>query len=79
MMLESGDLKKGDRIQYVKTNDALGVKPLALANLKTIDTRKYKDFLHSTLDQIITPMGLDWDAMEIGKKQSEMSAYMEML
>ena len=33
-MLESMDLKKGDRIQYVKTNDALGVKPLALANLK---------------------------------------------
>ena len=79
MMLESRDLKKGDRVQYVKTNDALGVKPLALANLKTIDTRKYKDFLHSTLDQIIMPLGLDWDAMEIGKKQSEMSAYMEML
>ena len=79
MMLESGDLKKGDRIQYVKTNDACGVKPLALANFKTIDTRKYKDFLHSTLDQVITPLGLDWDAMEIGKNQSEMSAYMDML
>ena len=78
MMLESEDLAKGDRIKYVKTNDALGVKPLALANLKTIDTRKYKDFLRSTLDQIITPLGLDWDAMEIGKSQSELGAYLEV-
>ena len=69
---------KGDRIQYVKTKDASGVRPLAMANIKIIDTFKYKDFLHSTLDQIITPLELDWDAMDIGKNQSEMSAYMDM-
>ena len=34
MMLEPRDLKKGDRIQYVKTKDASGVKPLALANFQ---------------------------------------------
>ena len=79
MMLEPKALVKGDRIQYVKTKDTSGVRPLAMANIKSIDTRKYKDFLNSTLDQIITPLGLDWDAMEIGKSQSEMSAYMDML
>ena len=78
MMLESKVFAKGDRIQYIKTNDACGVRPLAMANLKSIDTRKYKDFLRSTLDQIITPLGLDWDTMEIGKSQSELGAYLEM-
>ena len=71
-------LRKGDRIMYIKTRDRCGVKPMELANFESVDKRKYKEFIHSTLDQIITPLELNWDVMEYGKLQSEISAFMSI-
>ena len=60
------EIKKGDIIAYVKVLGKLGVKPVELARVDEIDTKKYLEFLESTMDQITSSMGLDFDSI-VGK------------
>ena len=54
-------VRKGDIISYVKTIGKAGVKPLETARADEVDTTKYLEFMESTLDQLTSAMGLDFD------------------
>ena len=60
------EIKKGDRISYVKIINKPGVRPIELAKQSEIDSSKYMEFMQSTLDQITSSMNMDFDAI-IGK------------
>ena len=60
------ELKKGDRITYVKIVNKPGVKPLELARKDEIDSKKYMEFMESTLEQITSSLDLNFDVM-LGK------------
>ncbi len=53
------DLKAGDLISYVKV--LKGVKPVQIATNSEIDVDKYVEYLHSTFDQILDALGLDFE------------------
>lgn len=63
-------VKKGDIISYVKTTTEPGVKPVEHATPNDIDTEKYLEAMDSTLDQIISVIGMDFDQIAGRKKQS---------
>ena len=66
-LLESiREVKRGDRISYVKVINKPGVKPLELAKKDEIDSKKYMEFMESTLEQITSSMDLDFDTI-LGK------------
>ena len=46
------EIKKGDRISYVKIINKPGVRPVEMAKQSEIDSSKYMEFMQSTLDQI---------------------------
>ena len=60
------EIKKGDRISYVKIINKPGVRPVELAKQSEIDSSKYMEFMQSTLDQITSSMNMDFDTI-IGK------------
>lgn len=62
-------IKKGDIISYVKTITAPGVKPIEIAKINEIDIEKYLETIDSTLDQIISVIGMDFDQIIGNKKQ----------
>ena len=55
------EIKAGDIISFVKTTNATGVKPVALANTHDVDTKKYENYMRSTFDQILSSLGYDFD------------------
>ncbi|HSQ53620.1 MAG TPA: type B DNA-directed DNA polymerase, partial [Acidobacteriota bacterium] len=61
LMLEKLGYKMtaGDLITYVKV--VKGVKPLQLASNSEVDVDKYVAYLHSTFDQILDALGLDFE------------------
>ncbi len=62
MMKENGvDLRAGDLISFVKTVRDPHVKPVNMATKSEIDVDKYIAYLHSTFDQILDALGLDFD------------------
>ena len=65
--LESArEIKKGDRISYVKIINKPGVRPVEMAKQSEVDSSKYMEFMQSTLDQITSSMNMDFDTI-IGK------------
>jgi DNA polymerase I len=71
-LMDSGtEIKAGDLIRFVKVSREPQVKPLELANDQEIDTDKYIAYLHSTFDQILEALGLDFDKI-IGLTKLEM-------
>ncbi len=60
------DIKKGDIISYVKVINKPGVKPVEIARNDEIDSKKYMEFMESTLDQITSAMNLDFNTI-LGK------------
>jgi DNA polymerase I len=62
-MLESNgaELKAGDLISYVKVSKEPHVKPVELATKSEIDVDKYIAYLHSTFDQVLDALGLDFE------------------
>ena len=60
------EIKKGDRISYVKIINKPGVRPVEMAKQSEIDSSKYMEFMQSTLDQITSSMDMDFDTI-IGK------------
>jgi DNA polymerase I len=57
------DIRAGDRISFVKTIREPHVKPVELATKNEIDVDKYVAYLHSTFDQVLDALGLDFEEM----------------
>ncbi len=55
------DLKAGDLISFVKVTKDPHVKPVGLAARNEIDVDKYVAYLHSTFDQVLDALGLDFE------------------
>jgi len=62
MLKENGVmLRAGDLISFVKTVKPPHVKPVNMAADSEIDVDKYVAYLHSTFDQVLDALGLDFD------------------
>ena len=68
-------IKKGDRISYVKVIGKIGVKPIEKARRDEIDSKKYMEFMESTLEQITSSMSLDFDSILKKPKQSGLDEF----
>jgi len=55
------ELKAGDLISFVKVVKEPHVKPVQLASNSEIDVDKYVGYLHSTFDQVLDALGLDFN------------------
>jgi DNA polymerase I len=55
------EFESGSVIAFVKTRNAEGVLPLELAHNEDIDVDKYIEFTKSTFDQILEPLGIDFN------------------
>jgi len=55
------DMKAGDLISFVKVLKDPRVKPVQIASNSEVDVDKYVAYLHSTFDQILDALGLDFD------------------
>ncbi len=75
-LLESiREIKKGDIISYVKIINRPGVKPVELARSDEVDSKKYMEFMESTLDQITSSMDLDFDVILGKPKQTGLDQF----
>ena len=75
-LLESiREIKKGDIISYVKILNKPGVKPVELARSDEVDSKKYMEFMESTLDQITSSMDLDFDTILGKPKQTGLDQF----
>jgi DNA polymerase I len=55
------ELKAGDLISFVKVTKEPYVKPVELASNNEIDVDKYVGYLHSTFDQVLDALGLEFE------------------
>jgi len=55
------ELKAGDLISFVKVIKEPHVKPVELAAKNEVDVDKYIAYLHSTFDQVLDALGLDFE------------------
>jgi DNA polymerase I len=69
------EIKKGDIISYVKILNKPGVKPVEMARKEEVDSKKYMEFMESTLDQITSSMGLDFDTILGKPKQTGLDQF----
>jgi len=69
------EIKKGDIISYIKTQNKPGVKPAELAKKEEIDSKKYMEFLESTLEQITASMDMDFDTILGKPKQTGLDEF----
>ncbi len=62
LLIKNGkDMKAGDIISFVKTNDSIGVKPVSMAKMNEVDTKKYQEYMRSTFDQILDAIGYEFE------------------
>jgi DNA polymerase I len=62
IMIRQGKVvKAGDIISFIKTTNSTGVKPVSMANINEIDTKKYEDYMRSTFDQILSALGYEFE------------------
>ncbi|MHA7734877.1 DNA-directed DNA polymerase I [Nitrosopumilus sp. S6] len=69
------EIKKGDRISYIKILNKPGVKPVEMAKKEEIDSKKYMEFMESTLEQITSSMNLDFDTILGKPKQTGLDEF----
>lgn len=69
------EVKKGDIISYVKIINKPGVKPVEMARSEEIDSKKYMEFMESTLNQITSSMDLDFDTILGKPKQTGLDEF----
>lgn len=69
------EVKKGDKISFVKVINKPGVKPLQLARKDEIDSKKYMEFMESTLEQITSSMDLDFETILGKPKQTGLDEF----
>ena len=68
-------IKRGDRISYIKVMGKIGVKPIETAKANEIDSKKYMEFMESTLEQIVSSMNLDFAKILNKPKQSGLDEF----
>jgi len=73
------EIKKGEIISYIKIQNKPGVKPAEMAKKEEIDSKKYMEFLESTLEQITSSMDLDFDTILGKPKQTGLDEFIEEL
>jgi len=62
ILKENGaELRAGDLISFVKVTKEPHVKPVEFATKNEVDVDKYVAYLHSTFDQVLDALGLDFD------------------
>jgi len=62
IMIRQGKVvKAGDIISFIKTTNSTGVKPVSMASINEIDTKKYEDYMRSTFDQILSALGYEFE------------------
>jgi DNA polymerase I len=62
MLRDNGvELRSGDLISFVKVTKEPHVKPVDMATKNEIDVDKYIAYLHSTFDQVLDALGLEFD------------------
>ncbi len=59
---------KGTVVTYVKTRDALGVRPVKLARLAEVDPSKYQELVRTAFEQMLASLGVSWESIEGQKK-----------
>jgi DNA polymerase I len=69
------EIKKGDKISFIKILNKPGVKPVELAKKEEMDSKKYMEFLESTLEQITSSMDLDFDTILGKPKQTGLDEF----
>ena len=69
------EIKRGDIISFIKILNKPGVKPAEMAKKEEIDSKKYMEFLESTLEQITSSMDLDFDTILGKPKQTGMDQF----
>jgi DNA polymerase I len=55
------DVRAGDLISFVKVTKEPHVKPVELATNNEVDVDKYVAYVHSTFDQVLDALGLDFE------------------
>ncbi|BDQ30824.1 MAG: DNA-directed DNA polymerase I [Nitrosopumilus sp.] len=69
------EIRKGDRISYIKILNKPGVKPVEMAKKEEIDSKKYMEFMEATLEQITSSMNLDFDTILGKPKQTGLDEF----
>ena len=69
------EIKKGEKISFVKILNKPGVRPIELAKKEEIDSKKYMEFMESTLDQITSSMDMDFDTILGKPKQTGLDEF----
>jgi DNA polymerase I len=69
------EVKKGDKISFVKILNKPGVRPIELAKKEEIDSKKYMEFMEATLDQITSSMDMDFDTILGKPKQTGLDEF----
>ena len=69
------EIKKGEKISYVKILNKPGVKPVEMAKQSEIDSSKYMEFMESVLEQITSSMSLDFDTILGKPKQTGLDQF----
>ena len=69
------EIKKGEKISYVKILNKPGVKPVEMAKQSEIDSSKYMEFMESVLEQITSSMNLDFDTILGKPKQTGLDQF----
>jgi len=69
------EVKKGDKISYVKIINKPGVRPVEMAKKEEIDSKKYMEFMEATLDQITSSMDLDFGTILGKPKQTGLDEF----
>jgi DNA polymerase I len=61
-------LESGEYITYVKTRDTTRVKPISIAEVQDVDTKKYQENLQNVLEQLLDALDISWDEVKGMKK-----------
>ena len=69
------DIRAGDVISFIKSTRSIGVSPYECAAREDVDSAKYTEFLASTLDQLLQPLGIDAGAVIGGCGSSRMEEF----
>lgn len=59
---------KGTIVTFVKTRDAIGVKPVKLAKLMEVDVSKYYEYIKTSFEQILLALGVRWEELSGAKR-----------
>lgn len=69
-----GNVRRGETIAIVLTKGRYSALPLGIATKEQVDIQSYVERLRTALEQVLEPMGMDFDEI-IGKKPKPLTAF----